>query len=176
MVAGRGRACFMVLGLSSGACAALGYDFGDYQAADGSAGAHEEPSALPVVDSDQGGQGGANLVTSPLSGAAGHAAEPPTGGAAASVDDATASTLAAGGAPDASLPESCGEAGAAAKGTRAAAGAPSCEPQASACLDAQAQCGAIVDACGRTIDCGSCFWWFEQCHYNLCVVLLNPSE
>jgi hypothetical protein len=175
MLAGRARACFMVLSLSSGACAALGYDFGDYQAADGSAGAHEESSVLPVVDSVQGGDCGASLVTPLASAAAGQAADTPTGGATGSVDDAVASTLAAGGAPHASPPESCGEAGEAADGARAAAGAPS-EPQASACLDAQAQCGSITDACGRNIDCGPCFWWFEQCHHNLCVVLLSPSE
>lgn len=176
MVAGRARACFMVLSLSSGACAALGYDFGDYEAADGSAGAHDEPSPLPIVDSIERGEGGASPVTPLASAAAGQAAETPTGGAAGSVDDAVASTPAAGGAPHDSPPESCGEAGAAAEGTRASAGAPSCDPQVSACLDAQAQCGAIADSCGRSIDCGPCFWWFEQCHHNLCVVLLNPSD
>jgi hypothetical protein len=171
MAAERARACLTLLGLLSGACAAFGYDFSDYQAnggSAGSAGAMDEKAAEPVVSLEPEGDGGANGVSSATG--AGEAKS----GAAGDEGGAVLTTFGAGGAPLDQPAEPRGEGGSDAGGARGEAGARSCEPELFACLDAGAQCGSVEDSCGRALDCGQCFWWFEQCQHNHCVILPNP--
>jgi hypothetical protein len=58
-----------------------------------------------------------------------------------------------------------GELGGADQGGESAAGcrALSCEAESK-------QCGAATDGCGRPLDCGQCFWWFEVCSQNRCII------
>lgn len=173
MAAEHARACLTLLGLLSGACAAFGYDFSDYQTASGSAGdagAMDEKAPEPVVDVEPDGEGGASVVcSSPSTGAAedpGGAG--PAGGATGNEDGTVFTTFGSGGAPLGGAPAAGGES------ASGEAGAPSCGPELFACFDAGAQCGSVVDSCGRALDCGVCFWWFEQCQHNQCVILPSP--
>ena len=39
------------------------------------------------------------------------------------------------------------------------------------CLQLQTECGVVADdGCGNPLDCGSCFWWFEECRQNVCEI------
>jgi hypothetical protein len=175
----RPRFGLALLGLLSGACAAFGYDFGEYQAADGDAGttgssgesalidAALEPSVGIEPSSSGGGSSSASMPSSPA-----HAGE---GDGPGGADGSIFTTYGVGGAPLLETPELLAEGGEAAGGACGAGGeggAGQCEPRD--CFDAQAQCGGLDDGCGHQLDCGPCFWWFEQCIESHCVILLNP--
>jgi hypothetical protein len=178
----RPRFCLALLGLLSGACAAFGYDFGEYQAADGGAGttgssgesSMTDKALEPSMGIEPFGSGGGSSSTSMPSSAA-HGGELDAPGGAD--DGSIFTTFGVGGAP-VELPEpqsANGESGAASGGACGAGGeggAATCEPRD--CFDALAQCGGLDDGCGHQLDCGPCFWWFEQCVESHCVILLNP--
>jgi hypothetical protein len=180
MAAGRTRLGLTLLGLLSGACAAFGYDFGEYQAADGDAGSGGESQTKdnqlkPIeVIQPSDSEAGASSSSSPLCGSAGHASQPETIGAAGAEDGSILTTYAVGGAAHGVAPEPCGDGGASGACTSASGGAGgegTCQPRD--CSEAQAQCGGLDDGCGNQLDCGACFWWFEQCIDNRCFILLN---
>jgi hypothetical protein len=173
------RLCLASFGLLSGACVAFGYDFGEYQAAGGAAGSSGEAHTTRIHDPSVA-EGGGHLdspdgPTSAEGGAGGAGAGNANSHAGAADDGSTLTTFAAGGAPVAEVPEpptSCGGAAPTA-GAGGEAGATGCAPVD---CEAPVQCGAVDDGCGRSTDCGPCFWWFEQCHENRCVILINPYE
>jgi hypothetical protein len=45
-----------------------------------------------------------------------------------------------------------------------------CEPQS--CFQQQLECGQVPtgDGCGQPLDCGACFWWFQECRLNRCKI------
>jgi hypothetical protein len=47
-----------------------------------------------------------------------------------------------------------------------------CEPQT--CFALGLECGPGPqygkDGCGAELDCGGCFWWFQECRQNTCVI------
>jgi hypothetical protein len=144
------RAGLLSLGLLSGACAAFGYDFDEYQAADtagtGGANAAGGRSRSTEIGFAAGGE---RMQKEPVMSDADVGAEAGAGG------------------------EAC--AGAAGEGHAGSVLITTfCEPIS--CFAAGAQCGAIDDGCGQSLDCGPCFWWFETCQDRLCVILDNPSE
>jgi hypothetical protein len=73
-----------------------------------------------------------------------------------------ASTFSAGGAA-----QELGEAG---RGGQAGQGvSPPCEPRG--CFEQGAECGPLADdGCGSQLHCGVCFWWFEVCEKNSCII------
>jgi hypothetical protein len=158
-----------LLGLLSGACVAFGYDFGEYQAAAGSAG------ASPMSGKEHGPtegfepEGGAGCLSPAKASPEAHAGQPDMAGAGGARDDSIFTTYAAGGAP---APEAGGPGGAGGISSTGAGGeGGACQPRS--CAEAEAKCGSLDDGCGSELDCGGCFWWFEQCLENQCAVLLN---
>ena len=89
------------------------------------------------------------------------------GGASAA---GSANGIAITGAPFASAG---GEASANAAGAAGAGPEPStfCEPRG--CFELGLACGPAYDGCGQPLDCGPCFWWFQECVENRCEV---PAE
>lgn len=164
-----------LLGLLSGACVAFGYDFGEYQAATGSAG--ESPMSGKARGPTEGfepenSEGGAACLSPARASPTAHAGQPDVAGAAGAGDDSIFTTYAGGGAP--AVDEAPGAGGVGGTGSAGLGGGGeggSCEPRS--CVDAQAKCGSIDDGCGTQLDCGDCFWWFEQCLENQCAILIK---
>jgi hypothetical protein len=138
-----------LLGLATSACALAGYNFGDYERGEPTATSEPtavggEPSTSVPFD--------ATLTTSIAAGG-----EKPNDGADAR-DGAGASATSSGG--DAA--NSADTAGAA------------CRPQT--CLELGLECGdspSLPSSCGMRgtpLDCGACFWWFQKCRQNRCVI------
>jgi hypothetical protein len=172
MAMGRWRLGFSLLGLMSGACMAFGYDFGEYQAAAGSAGASPISGKAhePTEDFEpEASEGGARSASAPAASPTAHAGQPDVPSAAGADDGSIFTTYAAGGASHVEAPRSEGGAGGARGGGEGEGG--SCQPRG--CFEAQAMCGRLDDGCGAELDCGQCFWWFEQCLENRCAILLN---
>jgi hypothetical protein len=62
------------------------------------------------------------------------------------------------------------EAGGASQSAGGVGGEAACRPLD--CLQLQAECGIIAgDGCGNPLDCGGCFWWFEECSQNVCIIV-----
>ena len=59
-----------------------------------------------------------------------------------------------------------GEAGAA--GATGEEPTPLCAPRG--CFELGLACGPASDGCGQPLDCGPCFWWFQECVENRCEV------
>jgi hypothetical protein len=150
------RTALLTLGLLSGACAAFGYDFDEYQAADahGSGGTTTAGARSRSTDLEPDAGGERSTKVAGITAAAG-ATEPeePAAGGAGAASAGAAGELCVGGA-----------------------GAVTTSCATTSCSDTGAQCGSRDDGCGKLLDCGPCFWWFETCQDNLCVILYNPSE
>jgi hypothetical protein len=90
------------------------------------------------------------------------------GGAAAESDNAKPKLTETAGQPSVLAGGNGGErsagAGAVADGPGAAGAG--CEPKS--CFDLAVECGATDDGCGGPLDCGGCFWWFQDCQANTC--------
>lgn len=43
-----------------------------------------------------------------------------------------------------------------------------CEPRG--CFELGLACGPAEDSCGQPLDCGPCFWWFQECVENRCEI------
>jgi hypothetical protein len=136
-----------LLGFATSACALTGYGFDDYER--GEPTAASEPTAL----------GGEPNTSVPF--------------------DVTLATTAAGGEKPNDGADSRGGAGgdpmgsgsdAANRAAGAGAGA-ACRPQT--CLELGLECGEspqLPNGCGTPVDCGACFWWFQRCRQNRCVI------
>jgi hypothetical protein len=94
----------------------------------------------------------------------GGAAEVPLAGAASHAGGAAGEGGAAAAAEGGSV--AGGEGGAAATGEGGTAG--KCEPRG--CFTLPASCGVVDDGCGKQLDCGECFWWFEECRQHVCEI------
>lgn len=167
-------ACWLLalLTLQSGACVAVGYDFDDYEPASASSGGSLGVQPAPeFAGGDASEPGRATGESSAASTGGGAAGQPPADGAD---EGCITLTRGDGGAPPAEVPEEpTAHAGAAGDtqtggGEGGGAGAPECEPQH--CWGLGAQCGPIDDGCGGELDCGRCFWWFEACAENRCII------
>jgi hypothetical protein len=147
MGAATSRLCFAALGLLTGACALAGYDFGDYERA---------PATTTTGGADAAGSAnGIATTATPFAHAGG--------------DTSTAAGQGAGG-------EATGRAAGAASATGASGAAggaaeeptPFCVPRG--CFELGLACGPAHDGCGQTLDCGACFWWFQECVENRCEI------
>lgn len=132
------------LGLLTGACALAGYDFSDYERA-------------PVTTSTGGGDsaGSANGIATtatPFASAGGDTSAAAGQGASGEVTSSTA------GAPGAS----------GASGGAGEEPTPFCVPRS--CFELGLACGPADDGCGQPLDCGACFWWFQECVENRCEI------
>jgi hypothetical protein len=127
--------------LLTSACALTGYDFGDYRGATG----NREPSAAAGAGGESEAGSGGSEPTGPLVttafGVGGESLG--TAGAGESV----------GGAGTAGAAQNVGGA---------------CEPRG--CFEQGLVCGPADDGCGQPLDCGGCFWWFQQCRQNRCEI------
>lgn len=134
------RPWLAVLGLLPSACALAGYDFGDYERASTN---HEESTTGGVAEAAAGEAGEAGEAAGGQMSAMGGTASAGTGSVGP-----VASTFGAGG-------ESTGSA---------------CQPQG--CFEQQLECGLAPsgDGCGQPLDCGACFWWFQECRQNRCEI------
>lgn len=133
-----------LLALVPSACALAGYDFGDYERA--------------AVNSAPAGAAGEANATNPFStslsssGAASEGEGKGKGGAAPSLP--SEGEGGAGAAPSLPTVE------------------PTCAPRS--CFALGLECGPIPEGegCGQLPppDCGGCFWWFQECRQNRCVI------
>jgi hypothetical protein len=140
-----------LLGFATSACALAGYDFDDYERAEPKA--TSEPTA---VGGDPSTSVPFDVTLSTTTAAAG--GEKPDDGADAR-DGAGASATSSGG--DAATRADTAEAGAGA----------GCRPQT--CFELGLECGSsppLPNSCGMPVDCGACFWWFQECRQNRCVI------
>jgi hypothetical protein len=144
----------LVLGLVTSACALAGYDFGDYERDSTTATAY-----APAPGTAGSAGAGDTDSTEPV--------DPPQ-----SIDLVApfASAYGAGGDhdPGATPSEAAGAAGAAGReASEEAVPCPACKPRG--CLELTGQrCGVTGDGCGATLDCGTCFWSFQECRQSLC--------
>jgi hypothetical protein len=136
-----------LLGFATSACALAGYDFGGYERA-------PVTSEPPAVGGEPSTSVPVDITLTATTAAGG---EKPNDGADAR-DGAGASATSSGG--DAA--NSAETAGAA------------CRPQT--CLELGLECGEsppLPNRCGMRgmlADCGACFWWFQECRQNRCVI------
>lgn len=132
----------------TGSCALTGYDFGDYEPA-------------PVNGDQRPGAGGETLDDESLGGrrlrgrseTGGAAGEPAGDGAV----ELVSSAFGVGGAVAANAGAGAGQ----------NTGRP-CQPRS--CFEQGLLCGPALDTCGQPLDCGVCFWWFQECHQNRCEI------
>lgn len=100
-------------------------------------------------------------------------------GSAASAGSANAIAITAtpfasvGGETSTSGQGNAGQATANSSGAAGAAGeepTPLCQPRG--CFELGLACGPAPhdDGCGQALDCGPCFWWFQECVENRCVI------
>jgi hypothetical protein len=145
----------VVLGLVASACALVGYDFGEY----------ERDSTTPRQDAEGGVAGATEADATAKENGTVDPIEPmpPVEPLAPFV-----APYAAGGAHDADATPSdaAGAGGAAGTETRAA-----CEPRGCLVLEGQ-RCGVTDDGCGAPLDCGTCFWPFQECEQSMCRIRL----
>ncbi|HEX2871547.1 MAG TPA: hypothetical protein VHP33_09830 [Polyangiaceae bacterium] len=142
MLAVTSRLWFAALGLVTGACALAGYDFGDYERA---------PVTTSAGGADTAGSG-ISLTATPFASGGDDASS--TAGHGAGGDE----TSGGAGAPGAS----------GASGAFGEAPTPVCVPRG--CFELGLACGPADDGCGRPLDCGPCFWWFQECVENRCEI------
>lgn len=145
MRAATSRLWLATLGLLTGACALAGYDFGDYERA---------PVTTSASAAGTSGSANASTLTTPSIGG-----EPSGASGRSTAGDAASGTA--------------GEAPANAAGAGGAAGAEptpfgACEPRS--CFELGLACGPADDGCGQPLDCGACFWWFQECVENRCEI------
>jgi len=154
------RLLLTLLGLQSAACVALGYDFGDYGAASPGSAGSSEPAP--------GGSNDGPAATTAEGGADGVVASGQGGqGVAGSDDGPILTTFCAGGGPHV---QASGASGASGGGSDEGGRGPKPECLPRDCWGAEAECGASDDGCGQPLDCGVCFWWFEACANNRCII------
>lgn len=150
-----GRWLFL-LGLSTGACALAGYDFGEYEQEPPASGQNPEDSAGGAPSPAGIGVDDPIGVSGPIVPVAPYAAPYGASGDGGEHSSGTAPSDAAGaGAGGAATGEAC----------------PDCKPRGCLELDGQ-RCGVMDDGCGNTLDCGTCFWSFQECRQNLCQIRL----
>jgi hypothetical protein len=149
MRAATSRLWFAALGLLTGACALAGYDFGDYERAPVTTSASGAGTA--------GSANGISITATPFASAAGETSATAGQGAGG---DATTSAAGESGAPG--VPEAT--AGSGEEPT------PFCAPRS--CFELGLACGPAPsgDGCGQPLDCGPCFWWFQECVENRCEI------
>jgi hypothetical protein len=139
-----------LLGFATSACALAGYDFGGYER--GEPTATSEPPAVGGEPSTSVPFDVTLTTTTPAAGG-----EKPNDGADAR-DGAGASATSSGG-------------DAANSAETAGAGAGGCPPQT--CFELGLECGESPprpSSCETPVDCGACFWWFQECRQNRCVI------
>lgn len=137
------------------ACALAGYDFGDYRGAT----VNGEASAGAEHDGDTGASGGESEL-----GTAGRDSGSGNGGGSAEPAGplVTASTFGVGGET------AGGDNTGGSTDAGGASGSGACEPRG--CFEQGLVCGPADDGCGRPLDCGGCFWWFQECRQNRCEI------
>jgi hypothetical protein len=79
-------------------------------------------------------------------------------------DEPAATTFSAGGVSEEPAPDGDPAGG----NPGGEAGAAACQPRG--CSILPASCGVLDDGCGTPLDCGQCFWWFEECRQHLCQI------
>lgn len=159
--AAQARLLLALLGLQSAACVALGYDFSDYGAASAGSGGSSELAPKHVGGTATSEQGGAGSDDGSAATTAEGGADTATSGQGG--DGSILTTFCVGGGPHAQTPLPTGQAGQGGSG-----GSPECVPRD--CFEAEAQCGTLENGCGKPLDCGPCFWWFEECALNRCII------
>jgi hypothetical protein len=146
------RSWLALAALVTHACALTGYDFSDYERAT----TKDEPRTGAGGDGAGGDGTGADSGRGE-SETAGVGTQPP--------DPLVASTFGVGddsGAAGASANNGVGGE-AAGQNTDGA-----CQPRD--CFEQGLSCGPTDDRCGRPLDCGTCFWWFQECRQNRCEI------
>lgn len=132
---------FAALGLLTGACALAGYDFGDYERA--------PATTSPGAAGTAGSGSSISITATPFASAAG--------------ETSAAAGQGAGGDDQISRAGASSEAGGPGEGPT-----PLCVPRG--CFELGLACGPAADGCGLPLDCGPCFWWFQECVDNRCKI------
>jgi hypothetical protein len=152
------RSRLALAALLTHACALTGYDFDDYERATMNGDQREGDGG----DGDSAGDESAGDDSE-----TGGAGTEPAGPLVASIfgvggDDSAR----AGAANNGSANDGIGGADAAAG--QNTGGDRACRPRD--CFEQGLPCGLADDACGRPLDCGACFWWFQECRPNRCEI------
>jgi hypothetical protein len=163
------RLLLSLLGMHSASCVALGYHFDEYgPASAASAGSAGSASNVGLGHASGGAAGEATATTEGGDDitSAGHT----TGGYGEQGEGPLLTPFAAGGGPgdQTTLADGAGGQGEGGQGGSGGEGVTECKPRG--CWEAEAQCGPLDDGCGEPLDCGPCFWWFEECLQNRCVI------